>query len=57
MLKKFILNILFNSQIIFKPFPQRKINGTPSHRSLCTCKTAVANVGVIESFGTVGSST
>jgi hypothetical protein len=39
-----------------KPFPQRKKKGTPCQRSFLTHRTAVANVGVRESFGTDSSS-
>lgn len=53
---EFVYNSINKNKILNKPFPHRKINGTPSQRSLCTWSTAQANVGVTESFGTVESS-
>uniref|UniRef100_A0A0A9CI73 Glucose-6-phosphate 1-dehydrogenase, cytoplasmic isoform n=1 Tax=Arundo donax TaxID=35708 RepID=A0A0A9CI73_ARUDO len=40
----------------FNALPALRMKGTPSHLSLCTRSTTDAKVGVLESFGTVGSS-
>ena len=40
----------------FSALPHLRMNGTPLHRELLTCSTAVANVGVVLSFGTPVSS-
>lgn len=40
-----------NTFTVFLPFPHLRMNGTPSHRSFITFKTAVTNVGVVEPGG------